>query len=80
MIDTANDEENKDIPFYQIAEIDLKTTDKWLIAETKNESGLVLFKHTVTIHNIIDIEIYSHSPKPDSLKNKLRESEAERMK
>ncbi len=81
MIEMANDEENKDIPFYQIAEIDLNTTDKWMIAETKNEFGLVLFKQMVAIHNVIDIEIYQGSLKPDSLKkNRLRQSEAERMK
>jgi hypothetical protein len=52
-----------------------------MIAETKNENGLVLFKQMVAIHNIIDIEIYQSSPKPDSLKkNRLRQSEAERMK
>jgi hypothetical protein len=36
-----------------------------MIAETKNENGLVLFKQMVAIHNVIDIEIYQSSPKPD---------------
>ena len=44
IIDMANDEQNKDVPFFQIAEVDIKTTDKWLISERKDKDGFSAFQ------------------------------------
>jgi hypothetical protein len=73
--------ENKSDPIFAYKQIDLRMDDKWLVHETKDNSGLVIYTEMVPIDKITRLIIYNiESKKPSIKRNQLDDSEAERIK
>jgi hypothetical protein len=51
--------ENKSDPIFAYKQIDLRMNDKWLVHETVNNSGLVLYTEMIPIDKITRLVIYN---------------------
>ena len=59
MIESANDKENQDDPFFDYTEISLKSTDDdWLTLEYKDDNGQMIYREMIPKKNIVNVEIF----------------------
>jgi hypothetical protein len=58
MIESANDKENQDNPFFDYTEISIKSTDgDWFTLEYKDGNGQMIYRELIPRKNIVDVEI-----------------------